>query len=260
LEEKDVDLYQAIKERRSIRKFKKSPVAKNLLEKIFDIALWAPSGMNRQNWKFFILAGERKKKLVSIAAVSFEYLEPQLQERFADKPKIVEATRRFFKRLGGAPVVVCAYFEPANMEDVTSFQNVAAAIQGGLCGRIGKLLDDGPGDGERGNQPLPGREGYDPGGGNTHGISGRNPKDPTSPNGSGSLPGLRVGGKASLFAILLHLLCFQEKTFGQSSKELLVRFGIFYCLQIILCIATYNHLQVSPGPDRYSYPQYVHRQ
>jgi len=128
LEEKNVDLYQAIKERRSIRKFKKSPVAKNLLEKIFDIALWAPSGMNRQNWKFFILAGERKEKLVSIAAVSFEYLEPQLQERFADKPKIVEATRRFFKRLGGAPVVVCAYFEPANMEDVTSFQNVAAAV------------------------------------------------------------------------------------------------------------------------------------
>jgi len=129
VEDGEVELYKAIRERRSIRKFKKSPVAKDLLEKIFDIALWAPSGMNRQNWKFFILAGERKEKLVSIAAGSFEYLEPQLQERFADKPKIVEATRRFFKRLGGAPVVVCAYFEPANMEDVTSFQNVAAAIQ-----------------------------------------------------------------------------------------------------------------------------------
>jgi len=128
-EDREVDLYEAIRERRSIRKFKKSPVAKDLLEKIFDIALWAPSGMNRQNWKFFVLAGERKEELVSIAAGSFEYLEPQLQERFADKPKIVEATRRFFKRLGGAPVVVCAYFEPANMEDVTSFQNVAAAIQ-----------------------------------------------------------------------------------------------------------------------------------
>ena len=124
-----MDLYQAIKERRSIRRFKKTPVAKDLLEKIFDIALWAPSGMNRQNWKFFVLAEKRKDELVSIAARSFEYLEPQLQERFADKPKIVEATRSFFKRLGGAPVVVCAYFEPANVEDVTSFQNVAAAIQ-----------------------------------------------------------------------------------------------------------------------------------
>jgi nitroreductase len=125
----EVDLYKAIRERRSIRKFKKRAVTKDLLEKIFDIALWAPSGMNRQNWNFFVLAGERKEELISIAAHSFEYLEPELQKRFADKPKIVEATRRFFKRLGGAPVVVCAYFEPANSEDVTSFQNVAAAIQ-----------------------------------------------------------------------------------------------------------------------------------
>ena len=124
-----MDLYQAIKERRSVRKFKEIPVPKDLLEKIFDIALWAPSGMNRQNWKFFLLTGERKEELVSIASTSFTYLEPQLQELYAEKPKIIEATRRFFKRLGGAPLVVCAYFEPANAEDTTSFQNVAAAIQ-----------------------------------------------------------------------------------------------------------------------------------
>ena len=124
-----MDLYQARKERRSVRKFKRTPVPKDLLEKIFDIALWAPSGMNRQNWKFFLLTGERKEELVSIASTSFTYLEPQLQKLYAEKPKIIEATRRFFKRLGGAPLVVCGYFEPANAEDMTSFQNVAAAIQ-----------------------------------------------------------------------------------------------------------------------------------
>jgi nitroreductase len=124
-----VDLYEAIKGRRSVRRFEKTPVAKDLLEEIFNVALWAPSGMNRQNWKFFVLAGERKEELVSISSTSFQYLEPHLRELFAEKPKIVEATRRFFKRLGEAPVVVSAYFEPANMADVTSYQNVAAAIQ-----------------------------------------------------------------------------------------------------------------------------------
>ena len=217
-----MELYKSIRERRSIRKFKKSPVAKDLLEKIFDIALWAPSGMNRQNWKFFVLAGERKEELVSIAAVSFEYLEPQLQERFADKPKIVEATRRFFKRLGGAPVVVCAYFEPANIEDVTSFQNVAAAIQNLLLVANAEGLGSCwmmPGNGERGNQPLPGREEYDPGGGNTHGISGRNPKDTTPPNGSGGLPGLRVGGRYPDLLILLYLLCLQKRPLERAAKN-----------------------------------------
>jgi nitroreductase len=124
-----VDLYKAIKGRRSVRRFQEAPVEKELIEDIFDTALWAPSGMNRQNWKFFVLTGEQKEELVSISSTSFEYLEPELQKLFADKPKIVEATRNFFNRLGEAPVVVCAYFEPANSEDVTSFQNVAAAIQ-----------------------------------------------------------------------------------------------------------------------------------
>ena len=129
MEEKTVDLHEAIKNRRSVRKFKTRPVPKDLIEKIFEVALWAPSGMNRQNWKFFVLAGERKEELVSISSTSFQYLEAQLQQLYAEKPKIIEATRRFFKRLGEAPIVVCGYFEPANMEDVTSFQNVAAAIQ-----------------------------------------------------------------------------------------------------------------------------------
>ena len=124
-----MDLHEAIKNRRSVRKFKSTPVPKDLIDKIFEVALWAPSGMNRQNWKFFVLAGERKEELISISSTSFHYLEPQLQKLYAEKPKIIEATRRFFKRLGEAPIVICAYFEPANMEDVTSFQNVAAAIQ-----------------------------------------------------------------------------------------------------------------------------------
>jgi nitroreductase len=129
VEERTVELYEAIKGRRSVRKFKTTPVPRDHIEKIFEVALWAPSGMNRQNWKFFVLAGERKEELVSISSTSFQYLEPQLQQLYAEKPKIIESTRRFFKRLGEAPIVVCAYFEPANMEDVTSFQNVAAAIQ-----------------------------------------------------------------------------------------------------------------------------------
>jgi nitroreductase len=116
VEDTTVDLYEAIKGRRSVRKFKSTPVPKDLIEKIFEVALWAPSGMNRQNWKFFVLAGERKEELVSISSTSFQYLEPQLQKLYAEKPKIIEATRRFFKRLGEAPIVICAYFEPAISE------------------------------------------------------------------------------------------------------------------------------------------------
>lgn len=124
-----MDLYEAIKGRRSIRKFKETQVPRELMEKIFDIALWAPSGMNRQNWRFYVIAGARKEELVRICAASYDVMEPILKKRFPDKPKIVEATRVFFRRLGEAPVVVCAYFEPEHPDDTVSYQNVAAAIQ-----------------------------------------------------------------------------------------------------------------------------------
>ncbi len=66
-----MDLYEAIKGRRSVRKFKSTPVPKDLIEKIFEVSLWAPSGMNRQTWKFFVLAGGCKEELVSISSTSF---------------------------------------------------------------------------------------------------------------------------------------------------------------------------------------------
>jgi len=124
-----VDLYKAIKERRSIRRFKADPVPKERVEKILQAALWAPSGMNRQNWFFVVLTGERRDALIDIVGSSYEHIAPVLREVFAEKPKVVDFTKRFFKGLGGAPVLVFAYYEPTKERPETSIQTVAAAIQ-----------------------------------------------------------------------------------------------------------------------------------
>lgn len=124
-----MDLYEAIKDRRSIRRFKSDSVPQDVLEKIFDMALWAPSGMNLQNWFFLAVTGDQKDNLVEIVSKSFEHIEPVLNEVFAEKPKVKEFTRKFFRRLGGAPVLVFAYYEPTRERPETSIQTVAAAIQ-----------------------------------------------------------------------------------------------------------------------------------
>lgn len=59
-----MDLYEAIKGRRSIRGFKPDPVPKEVLERIFEMAIWALSGMNLQNWYFVVVTGDRKKALL----------------------------------------------------------------------------------------------------------------------------------------------------------------------------------------------------
>jgi nitroreductase len=47
-----VDVSEAIQERRSIRKFKEDPVPKEKLIDILEAATLAPSGKNKQTWKF----------------------------------------------------------------------------------------------------------------------------------------------------------------------------------------------------------------
>lgn len=54
----------AIKARRSIRKFQNKPIPTEKLEKILDAGRWAPSASNRQAWKFVIVQNiEKRKKL-----------------------------------------------------------------------------------------------------------------------------------------------------------------------------------------------------
>ena len=104
-----MDLSEAIKGRRSIRKFKAQTVSKEALEKILDLALWAPSGMNRQEWYFVVVQGEKKEALLRIFDEAFETFRPNLEKVFADKPKIVEGMKVFFQTYGGAPVFILAY-------------------------------------------------------------------------------------------------------------------------------------------------------
>jgi len=60
---------EAIEQRRSIRKFRPDPVPDELLNQMLEAARLAPSGTNRQPWRFQIIKdGELKKKLVEEAA------------------------------------------------------------------------------------------------------------------------------------------------------------------------------------------------
>ncbi|HOE79361.1 MAG TPA: nitroreductase [Smithellaceae bacterium] len=53
-----MELTQAIKGRRSIRKFTKQEVPKNVIMEIMDEARWAPSWGNTQPWNFYVLTGK----------------------------------------------------------------------------------------------------------------------------------------------------------------------------------------------------------
>ena len=59
----EIGLFEAIYSARAIRRFKPDPVPDDVITKILDAAIRAPSGSNAQNWEFIVVkdAAQRKK-------------------------------------------------------------------------------------------------------------------------------------------------------------------------------------------------------
>ena len=57
-----MDILEGIRSRKSIRAFDSKPVFKQVLLDILEVAIRAPSGVNRQPWEFFIARGEVLKE------------------------------------------------------------------------------------------------------------------------------------------------------------------------------------------------------
>jgi len=68
-----MDLFEAIRNRRSVRAFKPDPVSDELLNKILEAAQWAPSAGNCQARDFIIVKDPEMKKELCVAALN-EYM------------------------------------------------------------------------------------------------------------------------------------------------------------------------------------------
>lgn len=96
--------------RRSVRRFKDTPVDDKILEEIVDAALWAPSGVNLQPWYYVVIrTPEKMTRLKEMMSVVSDRDRPHLEERFSAHPEVVKTTLSFISTLGGAPAVVLAF-------------------------------------------------------------------------------------------------------------------------------------------------------
>jgi nitroreductase len=122
------ELYELMRLRRSIRQYKQDPVPQALIERLLEAAMWAPSGKNIQNWRFFVLQGRFRDDYLKYSQKSWESIRPVLEKRL--KPSLYQFTERFFYTLGGAPVLIFAYNKPDPEENnQTSLGSVYMAVQ-----------------------------------------------------------------------------------------------------------------------------------
>lgn len=101
------EFYNLIESRKSIRKFKKDPVPQDTLERILNAGMHAPSGKNRQNWRFFVVQGNKRDQYLQFSQKSWLGIKEVLKAKL--KPSLYDFTERFFFTLGDAPVIIFCY-------------------------------------------------------------------------------------------------------------------------------------------------------
>lgn len=101
------EFYQLLEARKSIRKYKPEMPPRATIEKILNAGMHAPSGKNRQNWRFFVCTGKKRDEYLKYSQKSWLGIKDILQARL--KPSLYEFTERFFFTLGDAPVLIFCY-------------------------------------------------------------------------------------------------------------------------------------------------------
>lgn len=128
-----MELMEAIKTRRSVRKFTDEPVPREKLEKIIEAAMWAPSGQNLQPWYFVALTKDEDLAfLISEMGTTAFSERKKLEARFKNNPEVVEETLEFLSAMGGARTILLAFLnKPTYSEDMipSCIESVSAAMQ-----------------------------------------------------------------------------------------------------------------------------------
>jgi nitroreductase len=108
---------KTIYERRAVRKYKALPVDKHMIEQIIDAGRMAPSAMNRQLWKFYVLTDKNLITSLSPAIV-------KIANKFLNWAHGMDKTKTTDIIFHNAPVVIFV---------TAPKKNEWAAIDIGMC-------------------------------------------------------------------------------------------------------------------------------
>jgi len=127
-----VETLQAIRTRRSIRRFKNEPLDQNTIEKILEAAILAPSAKNSQPWRFTVVRGAQRDEML-------HRVQRAIEQRVADGED-VGSSRSTLRVMQQAPVTILihntqgihpwkARKEHESWWDVATVQSIGAAIE-----------------------------------------------------------------------------------------------------------------------------------
>lgn len=123
-----MDTVNVITQRRSIREFQNKTIPPETIAKILELTVNAPSGKNRQPWRFVVLQDNRKAELVNTMSRVVKLRKQQGLD--------IGSCEVSIRALKQAPVAILVFNAFANLEKdynhfrlLTDTQSIGAAIQ-----------------------------------------------------------------------------------------------------------------------------------
>src|SRR6266478_605661 len=92
-----VDFFEIIRTTRSMRRLKPDPVPNELIRKILEAAVCAPSGGNMQRWRFLVVRDPKVKK--TVGALYKRAWDEQVAQRYRSGEPAPGMIRERFLRL-----------------------------------------------------------------------------------------------------------------------------------------------------------------
>lgn len=131
-------MLEAIKNRRSIRKYKNAPVSREQISEILQAGMLAPSSKNRQPWKFIVATDAAKEEVCNVMekGISREKISPFIP----DSSPYITGAEHTLQIMRQAPVIIFIVNEIAasfdktptmdeRVSEICNAQSIGAAIE-----------------------------------------------------------------------------------------------------------------------------------
>ncbi len=115
IEQVDSTVLGAIRQRRSIRRYRREPVPREVIQSVLEAAIWAPSAHNRQPWRFAIVESQSQKEF--LAREMGARLRSDLRADGVPEAVIEQDTSRSYERITAAPVQIALCLSMVDMDN-----------------------------------------------------------------------------------------------------------------------------------------------
>jgi F420 biosynthesis protein FbiB-like protein len=122
-----MNIQSFLQSRRSVRRFRSTPVSKDVLVRILETTIHAPSAHNRQPWRFAVIDNQKIKfQLSQDMAKEFRH---DLTADGMDTQEIESRLSRSISRINNAPIIIILCMDMSEMDVYSDEKGLRATAE-----------------------------------------------------------------------------------------------------------------------------------